>query len=137
MLQEFSQFCYPFGNYGQKFESSLLTFSIFESIRHFRTMFVNFHLKIQRYCENILKFSMIVTDSSNKTFQCFVQFYQNKDKRNIEKLTKNSCVFFVWKKENNGQGNQDTQTTIYCQQVSNDKLKSFFVDFCENFMNMS
>ena len=36
---------------------------------------------------------MIVTDSSNKTFQCFVQFYQNKDKRNIEKLTETIVSF--------------------------------------------
>ena len=35
------------------------------------------------------------------------------------------------------QGDQDFYTTFAGQYVSNDKLKSFFVDFCKNFMNIS
>ena len=60
---------------------------------------------------NVLKFSIIFTDSSNTIFQCFVYLHQNKVQRNIEKIKKNSFFFFcVCEQEKNVQGNQD----IYC-----------------------
>ena len=80
---------------------------------------------------------MIVTDSSNTSFQCFVKFYQNKVQRSIEKFKKNSFLFFCANKRKMDKVIKTFTLLFAGQSVSNDKLKSFFVDFCKNFMNIS
>ena len=84
-----------------------------------------------------LKFSIIFTDSSNTIFQCFVYLHQNKVQRNIEKFKKNSFLFFCANKRKMDKAIKTFTLLFAGQSVSNDKLKSFFVDFCKNFMNIS
>ena len=67
-------------------------------------------------------------------------FCLNSIKTKFKEPLKNSrrrIFSFLCKQEENGQGDQDFYTTFAGQYVSNDKLKSFFVDFCKNFMNIS
>ena len=69
-------------------------------------------------------------------FNVLFSFIKTKFKETL-KNSKRRIFSHLWKQEENGQGDQDFYITFAGQYVSNDKLKSFFVDFCKNFMNIS